>query len=90
MDNPITVQQLDALAAQLPPQDQLRLVSQISERLRGVVAEGTEAEDKERAERLAKAEALMRELDAIAESIEGEFDSVRDIREAREERASRL
>ena len=41
-------------------------------------------------EREAMADALLQELDAIAESIEGEFDSAEDIRRIREERADRL
>jgi len=43
-----------------------------------------------RKERIAKAEILLAELDAIADSIKGEFDSAKDIREIREERANRL
>ena len=41
-------------------------------------------------EREAMADALLQELDVIAESIEGEFDSAEDIRQIREERADRL
>jgi len=37
-----------------------------------------------------KADALLRELDAIADSIEGEFDSAADIRQVRAERADGL
>jgi hypothetical protein len=40
--------------------------------------------------REAQADELLRELDAIAESIDGEFDSAADIRQIREERADRL
>jgi hypothetical protein len=50
----------------------------------------TRGKVKSRKERLAKADALLAKLDAIAESIEGQFDSARDIRELREERANRL
>jgi hypothetical protein len=45
---------------------------------------------KSRKARLAKADALLAKLDAIAESIEGQFDSAKDIRELREERTNRL
>ena len=41
-------------------------------------------------QREVEAEALLNELDAIAGSIEGEFDSASDEREIREERANRL
>jgi hypothetical protein len=36
------------------------------------------------------ADALLQELDMIAESIEGDFDSAKDIGQIREERANRL
>jgi hypothetical protein len=42
--------------------------------------------ERARREREAMADALLAELDAIAESIEGEFDSAEDIRKIREER----
>ena len=45
---------------------------------------------KSRKARLAKADALLAKLEAIAESIEGRFDSAKDIRELREERTNRL
>jgi hypothetical protein len=45
---------------------------------------------KSRKARLAKADALLAKLDAIAESIKGKFDSAKDIRELREERTNRL
>ncbi len=48
-----------------------------------------DSDEKVRKERIAKADALLAKLDAIAESIEGEFDSAKDIREIREERTNR-
>ncbi len=47
-----------------------------------------DSDEKVRKERIAKADALLGKLDAIAESIEGEFDSAKDIREIREERTN--
>ncbi|MBN2208097.1 MAG: DUF104 domain-containing protein [Candidatus Coatesbacteria bacterium] len=41
-------------------------------------------------QREVKADALLKELDAIADSIEGEFDSAADIRQLRAERADAL
>jgi hypothetical protein len=76
------------MAAQLPPRDQLKLVAQIGERLSEKEAAPGETLE-ERQERLAKVEALFAEIDALADSIEGEFDSAKDIREIREERANR-
>jgi hypothetical protein len=45
---------------------------------------------KTRRARLAEVDAWLAECDAVAESIEGEFDFAEDQRQIREERASRL
>ncbi len=92
MPKAVLLKKVEKLAANLPPQDQLRLVAQISERLSHEFAGHVNnvSEDKLRLERIAKADALLAELDAIAESIEGEFDSAKDIREIRLERANRI
>jgi hypothetical protein len=47
-------------------------------------------EEKARRERLAKVDAWLAECDAVAESIEGKFDSAEDIGQIRGERANRL
>jgi len=39
---------------------------------------------------MAQVDAWLAECDAVAESIDGEFDSAKDLREIREDRASRL
>ena len=91
MSNQVTVEQVEQLAVQLSPPEQLKLVARISEQLSGLVlkipSSGIEQVQRERE---AMADALLAELDAIAESIEGEFDSAEDIRQIREERANRL
>jgi hypothetical protein len=52
-------------------------------------AKPIDSDDNLRKERIAKADTLLAKLDALAESIEGEFDSAKDIREIREERTNR-
>ena len=47
------------------------------------------ANEEQRQEREKQAEALLADLDAIAESIQGEFDSAADIRQMREEQVNR-
>lgn len=91
MSNKVTFEQVEQLAVQLPPSEQLKLVARISEQLSGFMPTIPPL-DMERAqqEREAMADALLSELDAIANSIEGEFDSAEDIRQIREERANRL
>jgi len=91
MSNAVTLEQAEQLAIQLPPPEQLKLVAYISEQLSGLL-KITLSHDAESARRKREmmADALLAELDAIAESIEGEFDSAEDIRQIREERANRL
>ena len=88
MSNQVTIEQVEQLAMQLPSPEQLKLVARISEQLSGfapkIPSSGIEQVQRERE---AMADALLAELDAIAESIEGEFDSAEDIRQIREEKA---
>lgn len=91
MSNTISLNQVEGLALQLPPSDQLKLVAHISEQLGDrMPASGLNDAPDARREREAQAEALLAELDAIAESIEGQSNSAEDIRRLRTERASRL
>ncbi|RKY63108.1 MAG: hypothetical protein DRQ02_13060 [Candidatus Latescibacterota bacterium] len=91
MSNRVTFEQVERLAIQLSPPEQLKLVARISEQLSGLmpVIPPVHMERAQR-EREAMAHTLLAELDAIADSIEGEFDSAEDIRQIREERANRL
>ncbi len=86
-----TIDQVEQLAMQLPPTEQLKLMAYISDKLSrlGITVPRAGAEHVLR-EREAMADALLQELDTIAESIEGEFDSVEEMRQIREERANRL
>ena len=91
MTNTVTFEQVGQLAVQLPPPEQLKLVAYISEQLSGLLRTNllSSPTGAQRA-REVMADALLADLDAIAESIEGEFDSAEDIRQIREERASRI
>jgi len=86
-----TLDQVEQSVMQLPPTEQLKLMAHISDKLSrlGITVPRVDAEQVQR-EREAMADALLQELDTIAESIEGEFDSAKDIREIREERGNRL
>lgn len=92
MTDKATLEQVETLAAQLPPQEQLKLVEHVQEWLlasdRSPVAEEID-EERVRQVRLENARALIAALDAIALSIgdRGPLDSAQDIREIREERA---
>ncbi|MFQ6042301.1 MAG: hypothetical protein ACE5PV_15705 [Candidatus Poribacteria bacterium] len=93
MSNKVTLKQVEQQVVQLPPQEQLKLVANIAGRLSAIpllVAPTREIEEQTRQTRLAEVDAWLAECDAVAESIEGEFDSAEDLRQIREERASRL
>jgi len=86
-----TLDQLEQSVMQLPPNEQLKLMARMSDNLtRLELTVSPAAPEQVQREREAMADALLQELDTIAESIEGEFDSAEDIREIREERGNRL
>ena len=89
MSNTVTLEQIEQLVVQLPPPERLKLVARICEQL-SVAPMAESDEEKARRERLAQVDAWLAECDAVAESIEGEFDSAKDIRQIREERTNRL
>ncbi|MGH9843428.1 MAG: hypothetical protein ACREEM_32220 [Blastocatellia bacterium] len=89
----VTIEQVEQLATQLPAAEQLKLLARISAQLSdSAIAVPTVDTEAERQARAARAQALMQELDAIADSIEirGESDAVEDLRQMREERAVRI
>lgn len=89
MANTVTFEQVGQLAVQLPPPEQLKLVAFISEQLSGLLRTNSlPSPTAAQRAREVMADALLADLDAIAESIDGEFDSAEDIRQIREERAS--
>jgi len=92
MSNKVTLKQVEQQVAQLPPQEQLRLMAYIAGQLSAtpLVAPTREIEEQIRQARLVEVDAWLAECDAVAESIKGEFDSAEDLRQIREERASRL
>ena len=92
MSNRVTLKQVEQQVAQLPPREQLRLVAHIARQLSSMslVAPTREIDKQTRRTRLAEVDAWLGECDRVAESIEGEFDSAEDLRQIREERASKL
>lgn len=89
----VTIDQVEQLATQLPAAQQLELLARISTQLSNSVFAAPVADtEAERQARAARADALMRELDAIADSIEirGECDAAEDLRQIRAERAERI
>lgn len=92
MSDRVALEQVEQQVAQLPPQEQLKLLEYIAGQLSAMplVVPTKELEERTRGARLAEVDAWLAECDAVAESIEGEFDSAEDLRQIREERASQL
>jgi hypothetical protein len=89
MSNLATFEEIETLVSQLPSPEQLKLAARICERL----SEGSGSineNNQDVAARRAAADAWLAESNAVAESIEGEFDSAEDIRQSRNERADRI
>lgn len=82
-----TFNEVERLVSQLPPPEQLKLAAQIYEKHSNGNKQPPRPVD---ANRLAEIHAWLAECDAVAESIEGKFDSAEDIRQSREERVNRL
>ena len=82
-----TLEELEAQIMRLPPQQQLKLVAHISERLSGMTSmpENVNAQDQQREERLAHVDALIARYEAIASETPGTFDSAADLRRLRDE-----
>jgi len=91
MISPVTLEQVEALGVQLPPQEQLKLLARLSERLSQLPLTAPEpVEERQRREYAARVEAWLAACDEVAEQIQGEFDSAEDLRQIREERTGYL
>jgi hypothetical protein len=92
MSESVPLKQIEQRVALLPPQEQLKLVAHIAQQLSAMtlLEPAMKIEEYARLARLAEVDAWLAECDVVAESIEGEFDAAEDLRQIREERASRL
>jgi len=92
MGNKVTLAQVEELAAELPPRDQLKLLAHIGERLSiapvAVLAEEVEDKDTTRArqKRLARLRPWLAQCEKVAERWDGTFESAADLRRLRDER----
>ncbi len=86
-----TLVEVESLVAQLSPEEQLKLAEKINGRLAPLsTSELQIVEEKHRAEHAKRVEEFMKWLDENAVECSGPVDSAEDIRQIREERASRL
>jgi len=87
----MTLEQVKELVAQLPPQEQLKLMAHISGQLSQPPPSGQESRvHRPGRDYAARVEEFLAACDQLAEQIEGEFDAAEDLRQIREERAERL
>ncbi len=84
----VTLEQVEALAVQLAPQEQLKLLAHLSERLSALSPWVREADNA--TTRRERAAAILALCDAAAERLTGESDAAEDIRRMRDERIEQL
>jgi hypothetical protein len=89
MSDEITLENVERLAMKLAPQDRMKLVTRIREQLSAAAIVDAKPEHVG-VDSVTKEDAWLADCDAVAEAVEGEFDSAADLRAIREERASRL
>lgn len=93
MAGAVTLEQVEALAAQLSPPEQLKLLVRISERLSTSTPPALAEESREewlQQERLRLAEELLREVEGMEDDSQGEFDAAEAIGRMREERTAQI
>lgn len=91
MANGVTVRSVERLAQQLPPTQQLELISRLSQQLstrsiRMVSKPPQKTKQQIEEERRIRAEKLLAELDAVAEKFPGKSNVVAEIRRMRKQR----
>jgi hypothetical protein len=91
MTSTVTLEQVEALVAQLPATERLKLAARICEQMSATPAAlPAISEDEERRRREQEADALLALCDAAAELWQGESDSAEEIRKMRAERDEQL
>ena len=92
MNTPVTLQQVESLATQLPPAERLRLAAHICDQLSLFLPPLVQGDDNKglREKRQEEVDALLAILDGAAELCEGESDSAEEIRQIRIERDEQI
>lgn len=92
MSNRLALEQLEHQIAQLSPQEQLKLMVHISQRLSTLLPSMLTAADEEslRQQRERDTDELLALCDAAAEMWRGEFDVAEEIRQMRQERDEQI
>lgn len=93
METTTSLAHVESLAMQLPPQEQLQLVSRLCDKMSSAVENPEADEEQRRRQAEKKADELMAELDALDalwDGQDGQFDSAEEIRRMREERDEQI
>ena len=87
----LALEHVEALAMQLPPQEQLKLVAHVSAWLSRLPPLPQEADDEQlQHERIARTEAILALCDAAAGRFEGKSNVVEDIHRLRDDRIEQI
>ena len=81
MSNTLTLEEVEHLAAQLPPEERLKLAAHICEQLSASVTYPEAGQRKD--VRLGLAEELLAECDEVEDDSQGKFDAAHDIQQMR-------
>ena len=85
----VTLEQVERLAVQLTPAEQLKLMAHLSDRLSTLVPQASE-EERHRQAYFARAEAFLKMCEEDPVEMGGETDVAEDLRQIRDERVERL
>ena len=89
MSTKVTLDQVEQLVARLTPQEQIKLIAFISQRLSKLTLPETR-EERWKLEYAARVEAFLKMSDEMAAKTRNAMDSAEDVRQIREERTSQL
>ena len=87
MSNSVTLEEVERLVTQRPAPERLKLVAHVCEQLATAAPREAGVERIDR-EHLARVNVWLADCDAVAKSIEGEFDAAEELRDMREARAN--
>jgi hypothetical protein len=89
MNGKVTLEEVERIAFQLPPNEQLKLIAKIGENLNGLLYQQID-EEQRRTDHAKRIEDFIKMRDEMKVKTMGETDSVEDIRQIREERMARF
>lgn len=92
MREAITLEQVEKLADQLPPIQQLKLVARICEQLstKSTIEDIENNKEKLKQKKLQLVESLLAEVNDVEDDSQGKFDAVEDLNRLREERVKQI